>query len=150
MALGTSDAMNYKLRTLSTYLFVSDIDASLSFYKLLGMDVEKVSETFGRTFISSEVVLELGTAELTASYDPGYVSPPKASKGTVNFEVESRKAVDDKFGELIEAGYIGHLKPIEALWQARFAIVIDPDGNQIGLHSPRNLDEDRQREQGGT
>jgi catechol 2,3-dioxygenase-like lactoylglutathione lyase family enzyme len=141
--------MNSNLRRLSTYLFVSDIDRSLDFYRLLGMDVEKVSPAFARILIGREVILELGTSELTASYDPGYVSPDKLSKGTINFELESRAAVDDKFTELVESGYIGHLEPIEALWKARFAIVLDPDGNQIGLHSPRSLDGDRQREQGG-
>lgn len=141
--------MNENLRRLSTYLFVSDVGRSLAFYKLLGMDVEKVSPAFGRTLIGSEVVLELGTSELTASYDPGYVSPANVSKGTINFELESRSAVDEKFTELVASGYIGHLEPMEALWQARFAIVLDPDGNQIGLHSPRSLDGDRHREQGG-
>jgi catechol 2,3-dioxygenase-like lactoylglutathione lyase family enzyme len=136
--------MNQKLCRLSTYLFVADIDQSLGFYALLGMDVEKVSPAFGRASVGTEVVLELGTGELTASYDPGYVEPAGGSKGTINFELESRTAVDEKFTQLVVAGYTGHLKPIDALWQARFAVVLDPDGNQVGLHSPRNVDEDRQ------
>ena len=57
--------------------------------------------------------------------------------------------MDEKFEELIAIGYTAYLEPIDALWAARFAIVLDPDGNQIGLHSPRNTDEDRQRERGG-
>ncbi len=138
------------LRPLSTYLFVADIDAALTFYESLGMVIEKVSASFGRAFIGDDVVLELGTAELTGSYDPGYVSPGKVSKGTINFEVQSRDAVDEKYSQMVESGYAGHLKPIDALWQARFAIVLDPDGNQVGLHSPRNLSEDRQREQVGS
>ncbi len=138
--------MNDELRRLNTYLFVLDIDRSLAFYKLLGMDVEKVSAVFARTLIGTEVVLELGTSELTTSYDPGYVPPSDISKGTINFELESREAVDAKFKALTGAGYKSHLKPIEALWKARFAVVLDPDGNQVGLHSPRNLDGDRQRE----
>ena len=95
--------MNDNLRRLSTYLFVSDIDLSLAFYKLLGMDVEKVSSSFARTLIEREVVLELGTSELTASYDPEHISPVNVSKGTINFELESREAVDEKFTELVAA-----------------------------------------------
>jgi catechol 2,3-dioxygenase-like lactoylglutathione lyase family enzyme len=136
-------------RILSTYLFVSDIDASLGFYNALGMRVEKVSEAFGRAFVGGETALEMGTVDLTASYDPGYVSPAKISKGTINFELESRTAVDKKYAEMIASGHSGHLEPIDALWQSRFAILLDPDGNQVGLHSPRSLDGDRQREQGG-
>jgi uncharacterized glyoxalase superfamily protein PhnB len=146
----TGDAMNQSIRSLSTYLFVNDVDASIRFYALVGMSVERVSGSFGRTFVGNEVVLELGTAELTASYDPRYVSPVQISKGTINFELESSEAVDKKYEELTESGYQGHLAPIDAMWQARFAIVLDPDGNQVGLHSPRNLEQDRQREQGGT
>ena len=148
--LCAGEALKNSLQSLSTYLFVSDIDASLSFYNSLGMRVERVSDAFGRTFIGDEVVLELGTADLTASYDPRYVSPAQISKGTINFELGSRKAVDEKFEQLTASGYRAHLGPIDAIWQARFAIVLDPDGNQVGLHSPRRIAEDRQREQGST
>lgn len=127
--------------------FVSAL--SLAFYRLLGMSVEKVSPAFARTLIGDEVVLELGTAELTSSYDPGYVAPVNVSQGTINFELASREAVDKKYNELVAADYTRHLAPLDALWQARFAIVLDPDGNQIGLHSPRSVDEDRQREDQG-
>lgn len=136
-----------KMRALSLYLFVADVDRSLTFYEALGLSIEKVSGSFGRAFIGDEVILELGTADLTSSYDPGYVSPSNESKGTINFELESSQAVDDKFRQLVESGYTDHLAPIDALWQARFAIVLDPDGNQVGLHGPRSLHEDRKREQ---
>jgi uncharacterized glyoxalase superfamily protein PhnB len=114
------------------------------------MRVEKVSNAFGRALIGDEVVLELGTDELTKSYDPKFVSPARISKGTMNFELESPNAVDEKFEQLVELGYTAHLEPTDAEWQARFAVILDPDGNQVGLHSPRSLDDDRQREQGGT
>ena len=135
------------MKSLSTYLFVADVDDALAFYSTLGLSTEKVSEMFGRASLDGEVVLELGTAALTSSYDPGYGDPDKISKGTINFEVESETAVEDKFRQMLAAGYRGHLAPIDALWQARFAVVLDPDGNQIGLHSPRSIEQDRQREQ---
>lgn len=98
--------------------------------------------------IGDKVILELGTEALTASYDPKYQIPPiNLSKGTINFEFESKEAVEEKYNELVATGYQGHLEPIDALWQARFAIVLDPDGNQVGLHSPRSVTEDREREQ---
>ena len=140
--------MNAKVRMISMYLFVSGIDESLAFYELLGLDVEKVSESFARVLSDGEIALELGTSDLTTSYDPRYDPPARTSKGTINFELGSAKAVDDKFKEFLDAGYSGHLEPIDALWQARFAIVVDPDGNQVGLHGPRNLKSYRQRKQG--
>ena len=136
------------MKALGTYLFVSNIDATVRFYTLLGLDVERVSDMFGRACLGPAVVLEFGTSALTGSYDARYTDPPEGSKGTLNFECESRDHVEEKFRELLEAGYEGYLKPIDALWQARFAIVLDPDGNQIGLHSPRSVDDDRKREGG--
>ncbi len=67
--------MNAKARMISMYLFVSGINESLAFYELLGLDVEKVSESFARVLSDGEIVLELGTSDLTESYDPGYVTP---------------------------------------------------------------------------
>ncbi len=138
------------IQPLSTYLLVKDVDLSLSFYGLLGLTTEKVSDAFGRVTIDNKVILELGTGELTSSYDTRYQAPPlDMSKGTINFELESSVAVEEKYGELVASGYKGYLEPMDALWQARFAIVLDPDGNQVGLHSPRSVREDRQRERGG-
>ncbi len=135
------------MRSLGTYLFVSDIDDALAFYGRLGLETEKVSDMFGRATVNGSVALELGTAALTSSYDENYINPPTVSKGTINFELDSRAQVDEMFEQLVAAGYTGHLAPIDALWQARFAIVLDPDGNQVGLHSPRDLEADRNREQ---
>lgn len=140
--------MSEKIRALNLYLFVSNIDESLAFYRLLDLSVEKVSESFARASLGDEVILEFGTSELTSSYDPGYIAPPGVSKGTINFELESSEIVDDKFRQLVASGYDGYLEPIDALWHARFAIVLDPDRNQVGLHGPRSLDEDRKRERG--
>ena len=67
--------MNAKARMISMYLFVSGIDESLAFYELLGLGVEKVSGSFARVLSDGEIVLELGTSDLTESYDPGYVTP---------------------------------------------------------------------------
>ena len=136
------------MRALSLYLFVSSIDESLAFYRLLGLSVERVSDSFGRASLGEEVILELGASALTSSYDPGYIAPPGISKGTINFELESSEIVDERFRQLVDSGYAGYLEPIDALWQARFAIVLDPDGNQVGLHGPRNPSENREREQG--
>ena len=61
----------------------------------------------------------------------------RIATNTLNFALPSRKAVDEMYAELTSAGYAGHLAPIDAFWGQRFAIVDDPDGNIIGLQSPR-------------
>ena len=50
--------------------------------------------------------------------------------------VASREAVGERWAELTGAGYTGRQPPYDAFWGARYAIVIDPDGNHVGLMSP--------------
>jgi hypothetical protein len=52
-----------------------------------------------------------------------------------------REAVDQRYAELTAAVYPGRQPPFEAFWGARYAIVTDPDGNDVGLMSP--IDESR-------
>jgi predicted enzyme related to lactoylglutathione lyase len=131
---------------LGLYLFVEDLPETLKFYELLGFEIEKVSDMFARASWANGIALEFGTAALTESYDPGWNSPGLPSTNTINFQLPSKEAVDTMYGKIVEAGYTGHLAPCDPLWQARFAIVLDPNGNFIGLHSPRDRNADRQRE----
>jgi hypothetical protein len=55
--------------------------------------------------------------------------------------VASREAVDKKYAELTAAGHNGCQPPYDAFWGVRYAIVSDPDGNDVGLMSP--MDEKR-------
>ena len=55
--------------------------------------------------------------------------------------VASREAVDELYGRLTGDGHPGVQPPFDAFWGGRYAIVADPDGNQVGLMSP--IDEAR-------
>jgi catechol 2,3-dioxygenase-like lactoylglutathione lyase family enzyme len=133
---------------LGVYLFVRDLDASLDFYRLLGLPIEQVSPVFARATLPNGAAIEFGCAELTRSYDPNWQEPTGPGTNTINFELPSRKAVDETYHAVVEAGYSAHLAPCDPPWEARFAIVDDPDGNVIGLHSPRDRESDRRRESG--
>jgi uncharacterized glyoxalase superfamily protein PhnB len=131
---------------LGVYLFVRDLEAALGFYGLLGLSIERVSKLFARATTPDGPTIELGTRELTLSYDPHWEEPTGPGTNTINFELASREAVDEMYERLVAAGHRGHLAPCDPPWQARFAIVDDPDGNIIGLHSPRDRRAERQRE----
>ena len=54
----------------------------------------------------------------------------------LGFAVASREAVDEIYTDLTGAGHAARQPPYDALWGARYAIVEDPDGNNVGLMSP--------------
>jgi len=120
------------------YLFVHDMAASLAFYRRLGLRIEQADDSFARAEFESGASIEFGTADLTRSYDPHWQEPSGPATNTLNFTLASRQAVDDSYASLTVAGYRAHLPPIDAFWGSRFAIVDDPDGNVVGLHSPRS------------
>jgi uncharacterized glyoxalase superfamily protein PhnB len=59
----------------------------------------------------------------------------------IGFALPSREAVDERYAALVAAGHHGRQAPFDAFWGARYAIVADPDGNDVGLMSP--IDESR-------
>lgn len=59
----------------------------------------------------------------------------------IGFSLPTREAVDQRYEELMAGGYQGRQPPYDAFWGARYAVVADPAGNDVGLMSP--IDEKR-------
>ncbi|MEV8532722.1 VOC family protein [Streptomyces sp. NPDC051211] len=117
-------------------LVVSDMAASLAFYRRLGLDIPAGAEAQPHV----EVVLPGGmrvgwdTEEVMRSFDPGW-SRPAAGGDRIGlaFLCGSPSEVDALYAELTEAGYAGRLKPWDAEWGQRYAVVLDPDGCGVSL-----------------
>ncbi len=124
-------------RLYGIYLFVGDMAATLAFYRQLGLEIVEISETFARADMNSGACIEFGTADLTRSYDPNWRESDGIGTNTINFELPSREAVDAMYEALTGDGHNAHLEPCDPPWGSRFALVDDPDGNVVGLHSPR-------------
>jgi Glyoxalase/Bleomycin resistance protein/Dioxygenase superfamily len=80
--------------------------------------------------------LELDTAESARLWHAGWRADPAGAKVVLGFMLATRQAVDEAYAELTSAGYRGRQPPFDAFWGARYAIVADPDGNDVGLMSP--------------
>jgi uncharacterized glyoxalase superfamily protein PhnB len=80
--------------------------------------------------------LELDTAESVQLWHAGWRADPASTRMVIGFALPSRAAVDDRYADLTAAGYTGRQPPFDAFWGARYAIVADPDGNDVGLMSP--------------
>lgn len=125
-------------------LVVRDMEAALAFYRRLGVEIP--DPTVWRTgsgahhaevAMPNGVHLEFDSIELARSYNAGCREPAGgASRSVVGFSLPSRDAVDELYAELTAAGYRGRQPPYDTFWGARYAIVADPDGNDVGLMSP--------------
>lgn len=120
-------------------LVVGDIQASTEFYRRLGVigpDGAVVTGAHAQLRMPGGFSLELDEAQSARLWHAAFRSDPASVGVVIGFALESREAVDQRYAELTSAGYAGRQPPFDAFWGARYAIVADPDGNDVGLMSP--------------
>ncbi len=121
-------------------LVVSDMEATMAFWRKLGLSPEVTSGGAHATAdLPGGLHIEWDTAEFAAQWDSG--SRGALGDSTVfGFAVATRQAVDAIYADLTATGYRGHQVPYDAFWGSRYAIVEDPDGHPVGLMSPMEDD----------
>ncbi|WP_030195713.1 VOC family protein [Streptomyces sp. NRRL S-87] len=121
-------------------LVVSDMAASLAFYRLLGLALppEADAEPHVEAELPGGLRLAWDTEQVVRSFDPSWTRPPAGSGGRCElaFRCASPAAVDALYEELTAAGHEGHLKPWDAFWGQRYAVLRDPDGTGVSLFAP--------------
>jgi catechol 2,3-dioxygenase-like lactoylglutathione lyase family enzyme len=120
-------------------VIVGDMAATLDFYRRLGVPVPDASQARGghlQLKMPGGFSLELDTAESAQLWHAGWRADPASANVVMGFALPTREAVDERYAELTAAGYQGRQPPYDAHWGARYAIVADPDGNDVGLMSP--------------
>jgi uncharacterized glyoxalase superfamily protein PhnB len=123
-------------------LVVGDMPASLEFYSRLGVALPDQAEgAHVQLRMPGGLSLELDTAESAQLWHAGWRADPGSVSVVLGFALPTREAVDQRYQELTSAGYRGRQPPFDAFWGARYAIVADPDGHDVGLMSP--VDESR-------
>jgi catechol 2,3-dioxygenase-like lactoylglutathione lyase family enzyme len=120
-------------------LAVRDLAASLAFYRRLGLDIADGAENEPHVEATLPGGLRIAwdTYEVMQSFDPGW-KPAEGGSSTVSlaFLVDSPAEVDSLYADLTGAGYEGHLAPWDAFWGQRYAVLRDPDGNDVALFAP--------------
>lgn len=115
---------------------VSDLTATVAFYRRLGLTVETGPHAGHATArLSGGVDLEWDQTAVVRHWDTGWTGETGGST-ILGFSVPSRQAVDALYAELVAHGYRGHQAPYDAFWGRRLAIVDDPDANPVGIMSP--------------
>lgn len=116
-------------------LVTADMDAAVTFYRRLGLDIPDTDPSFQDHHRSAEtsggVDLDFDSEAFARHWDAGWTG----GTGVLNFTVDSRERVDEIYEDLVGAGYRGQQEPYDAFWGARYAVVEDPDGNAVGIMS---------------
>jgi catechol 2,3-dioxygenase-like lactoylglutathione lyase family enzyme len=116
-------------------LVVSDMAASVSFYRRLGLAFPEGagSEPHAEAALPGGLRLLLDTEETVRSFHPAWRPPTGGGRSSLAFLCATPAEVDAVYEELTAAGYEGELKPWDAFWGQRYAVVLDPDGNGVDL-----------------
>jgi catechol 2,3-dioxygenase-like lactoylglutathione lyase family enzyme len=116
-------------------LVASDMAASLAFYRRLGLAFPDGSEE--QPHVEAELPgglrLALDTEETVRSFHAGWQPASGGGRIGLAFMCGTPAEVDSVYEDLVGAGYHGELKPWDAFWGMRYAVVHDPDGNGVDL-----------------
>jgi catechol 2,3-dioxygenase-like lactoylglutathione lyase family enzyme len=116
-------------------IVASDMEASIRFYRLLGLDVpDTPGEGHLETFLSNGVRFMLDSEEVIRSFRPDW-SRETGNQIAIAFECDSPAQVDAVYQRVLEAGFDGEKEPWDAFWGQRYAQLRDPDGVPVDVYA---------------
>jgi len=120
-------------------LVVADMEATVSFYRLLGLEIPDTDPAWQAHHRSAAVPggldLDFDSMVFARQWNTGSAGA-SAGSTVLGFKLPSRDAVDEVYQRVVGAGHPGQQEPYDTFWGSRYAIVEDPDGNPVGLMSP--------------
>ena len=124
-------------------LVVHDMEKSIAFYRLIGLDLPDSAIWRTQTGAHHVVMrmpdgfeLALDSHALAEVYNAGWrPTSTTGSRTVMSFRLQDATAVDDTYQRMMDAGHDGAQPPYYTFWGSRYAIVVDPDGNHVGLMS---------------
>ena len=121
-------------------LDVRDIQASIEFYRLLGVPMPDPSPERPVSIYRMDSGVSLVLAEgFAAAVDPGWARPEGGYQSVLEFFVGDDAAVDAEWEKLTAAGYHGRTAPAKTV--GPYAAMVDaPDGNVVLISSDAAAD----------
>jgi len=117
-------------------IICSDLEASLAFYRLVGVPFGEYSPDDGhyeadlggfRLMLDSEAVM--------ASFMEDFTTPQGNDRIGLAIECDSPIEVDAAYEAVVADGFGSVKAPFDAVWGQRYATVADPDGNHVDLYA---------------
>ncbi len=124
-------------------LVVRDMEATLAFYRALGVSIPETAVWRTRTgahhvdlTMPGGLIVHFDSAALAKFYDGGWREPTgTGTRNVFSFKVSAREDVDRTHERLTGLGHKSSQPPYDTFWGSRYAIVEDPDGNHVGIMS---------------
>lgn len=115
----------------------SDIEASLRFYRLLGVPFVEFDAENGHyeAQLGGGVKLMLDSEAVMASFIDDFESPKGNDRMSLAIECDTPADVDEAYRVVLSAGSASVKEPFDAFWGQRYATVADPDGNHVDLYA---------------
>jgi catechol 2,3-dioxygenase-like lactoylglutathione lyase family enzyme len=116
-------------------IVVSDMEQSIRFYRLLGIDVpETPGEGHIDTFLPNGVRFMLDSEEVVHSFRSDWKRVAGNQIGLA-FQCASPAEVDETYAKVVAAGFHGEKEPWDAFWGQRYAQLQDPNGVGVDLYA---------------
>ncbi|HEX2152556.1 MAG TPA: VOC family protein [Acidimicrobiia bacterium] len=127
-------------------LVVSNMERSMDFYRLLGIEVTEMPEPWKAhhqqvTSVAEKVTVEFDSAASVVNWASTWESGRTGV--VIGFAVDRDEDVDRVVAAIAGAGYRVLQPPHLAFFGARYAVVEDPDGIPVGIMGP--IDDSRRR-----
>ena len=118
-------------------ILCSDLAASLSFYRTLGIPFPAYEPAVGHyeADLGGGIRLMLDSHDIARAFIEDFAEPTGNDLITLAVELGSVPEVDTTFGQVVAAGHRAVRKPFDAFWGQRYATVADPDGNHVDLYA---------------
>lgn len=119
-------------------LVVSDLPATLAFYRRLGLDIPAGADTEPHVecTLPGGIRMMFDPVATVRSFDPDWTPPTGGHRVSLAFACADAAEVDKLYADLTGAGYTGHKDPWDAAWGQRYAVLLDPDANGVDLFAP--------------
>lgn len=116
-------------------LIAQDIEASVNFYKELGLEPEpyEADSDHIEFHLPNGLRLMIDSVALVKQIVPDWQSPQGGHRLGLAFLCEGPAEVDRLYAHMLGSGYRGMLEPFDAFWGQRYATILDPDDNPVDL-----------------
>ena len=118
-------------------ILCSDIEASLGFYRMLGVAFPEFDPANGHysAELGGGMRLMLDSHDVARSFIEDFTEPAGNDVMSLAVEFDAPEEVDAAYAGITAAGHSAVREPFDAFWGQRYATVADPDGNHVDLYA---------------